>query len=73
MHADARPEYSPENRSPNAGKFIAVATLVLLVLGALATLAVVLTRGRSGIETPPQIIDPRSGYDRGAPEAPPAQ
>lgn len=65
MHAEARPEYSPENRSPNAGKFIAIATFVLLVVGALATLVVVLNRGKSGIQTPPQIIDPQSGYDRG--------
>lgn len=64
MHADARPAYSPENRSPNAGKAIAIATLVLLVIGALATLLVVLNRGRSGIETPPQIIDPSGGYNR---------
>jgi len=73
MHAEVRPEYSPENRSPNAGKFIAVATLTLLILGALATLLVVLNRGRSGIDTPPQIIDPASGYDRsGVGATPPA-
>jgi hypothetical protein len=71
MHAEVRPEYSPENRSPNAGKFIAVATLTLLILGALATLLVVLNRGSSGIQTPPQIIDPRSGYDRSGAGAPP--
>jgi hypothetical protein len=64
MHADARPEYSPENRSSSAGKIIAIATLTLLILGSLATLLVVLNRGRSGIDTPPQIIDPRGGYNR---------
>lgn len=64
MHAEARPEYSPENRSAKAGKFIAIATLALLILGTLATVLVVLNRGRSGIDTPPQIIDPQSGYNR---------
>jgi hypothetical protein len=73
MHAEARPEYSPENRSPTAGKFIAVATLTLLILGALATLLVVLNRGSSGIQTPPQIIDPKSGYDRSGAGAPPTE
>lgn len=47
-----RPDFAPENRSPNAGKFVAIAVLALLVAGGLATLVVVLTRGSSGI-TPP--------------------
>jgi hypothetical protein len=64
MHAEARPEYSPENRSAKAGKLIAIATLALLILGTLATILVVVNRGRSGIDTPPQIIDPQSGYNR---------
>ena len=70
MQAERRPEYSPENRSPKVGKFIAVATLAMLVLGTLATIAVVLNRGRSGIQTPPQIIDPSGGYNRGGAPAP---
>jgi hypothetical protein len=71
MHGRNRPDYSPENRSQRAGKVIAIVTLAMLILGGLATLAVVLTRGRSGIQTPPQIINPSAGYGRGG-EAPPA-
>ena len=70
MQGRDRPDYSPENRSQRAGKFIAIATLAMLVFGALATLAVVLTRGRSGIQTPPQIINPSTGYGRGGAAAP---
>jgi len=57
-----RPSYAPENRSERAGRVLAVGTFVALLLGALATLLVVLTRGSSGIQTPPQIIDSRTGY-----------
>jgi hypothetical protein len=60
--ARERPSYAPENRSARAGKILAVGTFVALLLGGLATLLVVLTRGRSGIDTPPQIIDSRTGY-----------
>jgi hypothetical protein len=48
----ARPNYAPENRSAGAGKFIAVAVFALLVLGALATLVVVMTRGRTQFANP---------------------
>lgn len=64
MQGTDRPDYSPENRSQRAGKVIAVVTLAMLVFGGLATFAVVLTRGRSGIQTPPQIISPSPGYGR---------
>jgi hypothetical protein len=70
MQGRDRPDYSPENRSQRAGRIIAIATLAMLVFGALATLAVVLTRGRSGIQTPPQIINPSPGYGRGGEAAP---
>ena len=45
-----RPDFAPENRSPNAGKFIAVLVFALLLAGAVASLVVVLTRGSRGIE-----------------------
>jgi hypothetical protein len=44
-----RPSYAPENRSPNAGKFVAIAVFTLLLLGTFASIIVVLTRGSSGI------------------------
>lgn len=61
-----RPDYAPENRSPNGGKFVAIGVFALLVIGGLATLVVVLTRGRSGIVPPPQQIP--SARDVIAPE-----
>ncbi|MDI9402838.1 MAG: hypothetical protein QM516_03095 [Limnohabitans sp.] len=67
--AQSRPHYAPENRSPNAGKFIAVAVFALLILGGMATLVVVLTRGSSGITPPAQKIP--SAKDVVAPEATP--
>lgn len=71
--ARERPSYAPENRSERAGRILAVGTFAALLLGALATLLVVLNRGRSGIDTPPQIIDSRTGYrssDTPAPQPP---
>ncbi|MCE2885611.1 MAG: hypothetical protein LW806_12030 [Planctomycetaceae bacterium] len=65
-----RPHYAPENRSPNGGKFLAIGTFALLLLGGLATLVVVLTRGSSGITPPPQVIP--SARDVVAPEPAPA-
>ena len=56
MQADPRPDFAPENRSPNAGKVVAVAVLALLLAGGLATLVVVLMRGSSGIVPPPPKI-----------------
>lgn len=56
MHDSTRPDFAPENRSSNAGKAVAVAVFALLILGGLATLVVVLTRGSSGITPPPQQI-----------------
>jgi hypothetical protein len=56
MHAPARPDFAPENRSSKAGKIVAVVVVATLLLGGLATLVVVLTRGRSGITPPPQQI-----------------
>lgn len=62
--ADApRPDFAPENRSPNAGKFVAVLVFALLLAGAIASLVVVLTRGSRGIE---------SGRDVREPTPPPA-
>jgi hypothetical protein len=55
--APARPDFAPENRSRGAGKFIAVSVFALLLLGGLATLAVVMTRGRSGVDV--ERLDPR--------------
>jgi hypothetical protein len=69
--AQERPSYAPENRSARAGRILAVGTFAALLLGALATLLVVLTRGSSGIQTPPQIIDSRTGYRSS--DAPPSQ
>ncbi len=65
-----RPHYAPENRSPNGGKILAIGTFALLLLGGLATLVVVLTRGSSGITPPPQEIP--SARDVVAPEPAPA-
>jgi hypothetical protein len=62
-----RPDYAPENRSPNGGKFVAIGVFALLLLGGLATLIVVLTRGSSGIVPPAQVIP--SARDVVAPEA----
>jgi hypothetical protein len=56
MKPAPRPDYAPENRSNSAGKFAAIAIVSLLVLGALASLVVVLTRGSSGITPPPPKI-----------------
>jgi len=56
MHAQARPDFAPENRSSKAGKAVAIAVVATLLLGGLATLVVVLTRGSSGITPPPQQI-----------------
>lgn len=56
MNAPHRPDFAPENRSPNAGKFVVIAVVALLVLGVLASVAVVLTRGSSGITPPPPKI-----------------
>lgn len=56
MHADTRPDFAPENRSQSAGKFVAIAVFALLMLGGLATLVVVMTRGNSGITPPPAKI-----------------
>ena len=56
MNADPRPDFAPENRSQNAGKIVAIAVFALLLLGGLATLLVVMTRGSSGIVPPPQKI-----------------
>ncbi|MFM7260310.1 MAG: hypothetical protein ACKO3W_06865 [bacterium] len=64
-----RPDYAPENRSPNGGKFLAIGTFVLLLLGGLATLVIVLTRGSSGIVPPPQVVP--SARDVVAPEPAP--
>lgn len=61
-----RPDYAPENRSPNGGKFVAIGVFALLLVGGLATLIVVLTRGSSGIVPPPQVIP--SARDVVAPE-----
>lgn len=64
-----RPSFAPENRSRGAGRFIAVAVFALLLLGSLATLVVVMTRGRSGIEV--ERLDPRgagAGDNAYAPE-----
>jgi hypothetical protein len=47
-----RPDYAPENRSARAGKIVAVSVFVLLLLGGLATLLVVLTRGRTEFANP---------------------
>ena len=55
-NAPHRPDFAPENRSSSAGKLVAVAVFALLVIGGLATLVVVLTRGSSGITPPPQTI-----------------
>ena len=54
MNAPSRPDFAPENRSSSAGKLVAVSVFALLILGGLATLVVVLTRGSSGITPPPQ-------------------
>ncbi|MEY5061697.1 MAG: hypothetical protein RIS45_1618 [Planctomycetota bacterium] len=59
MNATQRPDFAPENRSQNAGKVVAIAVFALLLLGGLATLVVVMTRGSSGI-TPPQQTIPSS-------------
>jgi hypothetical protein len=67
---DPRPHYAPENRSKNGGKFVAIGVFALLLLGGLATLVVVLTRGSSGIVPPPQTVP--SARDIVAPEAPDA-
>lgn len=56
MNAPSRPDFAPENRSSSAGKLVAVSVFALLILGGLATLVVVLTRGSSGITPPPQEI-----------------
>ena len=64
-----RPDFAPENRSRGAGRFIAVSVFALLLLGGLATLVVVMTRGRSGIEV--ERLDPRgagAGDNAYAPE-----
>lgn len=61
-----RPDYAPENRSKNGGKFVAIGVFALLLVGGLATLIVVLTRGNSGIVPPPQVIP--SARDVVAPE-----
>ncbi len=67
MHSPtSRPDYAPENRSPNGGKFVAIGVFALLVVGGLATLVVVLTRGSSGIVPPQQQIP--SARDVVAPE-----
>ena len=58
MNAATRPDFAPENRSQNAGKFVAIAVFALLLLGGLATLVVVMTRGSSGITPPAQKIPP---------------
>lgn len=55
-NAPARPDYAPENRSKNAGKIVAISVFALLLLGGLATLVVVMTRGSSGITPPKQQI-----------------
>ena len=60
-HAPQRPDFAPENRSSSAGKIVAVAVFALLLLGGLATLVVVLTRGSSGIVPPPQEIPSARG------------
>lgn len=56
MQSPQRPDFAPENRSQNAGKIVAIAVFALLLLGGLATLVVVMTRGSSGITPPPQKI-----------------
>ena len=64
-----RPDFAPENRSRGAGRFIPVSVFALLLLGGLATLVVVMTRGRSGIEV--ERLDPRgagAGDNAYAPE-----
>lgn len=64
-----RPDFAPENRSRGAGRFLAVTVFALLLLGGLATLAVVMTRGRSGVEV--ERLDPRgagAGDNAYAPE-----
>ena len=53
---DPRPHYAPENRSKNGGKLVAIGVFALLLLGGLATLVVVMTRGSSGIVPPPAKI-----------------
>ena len=56
MNADPRPDFAPENRSNRAGKLVAVTVFALLLLGGLATLVVVMTRGSSGIVPPKPTI-----------------
>ena len=56
MESPQRPDFAPENRSQNAGKIVTIAVFALLLLGGLATLVVVMTRGSSGITPPPQKI-----------------
>ncbi|MEY3020853.1 MAG: hypothetical protein RIS86_49 [Planctomycetota bacterium] len=52
-----RPDFAPENRSRGAGRLIAVSVFALLLIGAAATLVVVLNRGRSGVDV--ERLDPR--------------
>ena len=61
-----RPDFAPENRSAGAGKIVAVSVFALLLLGALATLVVVLTRGRT------KFADPDAGLARPPAEMQPA-
>jgi hypothetical protein len=56
QNSSNRPTYAPENRSANAGKLVAIIVFTLLLLGAVASLVVVLTRGSSGIVPPVQEI-----------------
>lgn len=69
MNAPNRPDFAPENRSQNAGKFVAILVFAVLVLGALASLAVVMTRGSSGITPPPPKVPKAEVPKAGAPAA----
>ena len=63
-----RPDFAPENRSPNAGKFIAVLVFALLLAGAAASLVVVLTRGSRGIEPGRGPVESRESAPAPAPQ-----